>query len=67
MVRGKWLVVMGLALALPSTLLGTFALLFSLVKKGYLSETWGLVLMVLVGSNTLYLMVRYVAKRKKRS
>ncbi len=60
----KYLIVMGLALGLPSTLIGVFALLYNLVQAGLISWNVSLVIMVLVSVNTLYLMIRYVNKKK---
>lgn len=57
-------VVLGLAMALPSTILGAMVLLYQLVGKNIISENVALVLLLLIIVNTFYLMLRYVIKRK---
>jgi hypothetical protein len=61
----KHLGVLALALGLPSTILGLFGVVYHLVKKGYITWTWALVIMVLVVINSLYLMVRYASIKRK--
>jgi hypothetical protein len=62
----KWWHVLGLAMALPSLIVGVFFGAFALVQKGIIS--WGtlLIVMILVIAQTLFLMVRYgmVSKNK---
>lgn len=62
-----WWKVLGLAMGLPSLILGAFFGLNYLVKKQIISWTALLVVMLLVIGNTLFLMVRYglVGKRKQ--
>ncbi len=60
--------ILGLAFALPSTILGVFALVYILVEKKIISENVALILLVVVSFNTFYLMIRYgLAKRKDKS
>ena len=58
------LVVVGLALGLPSTILGVSFFLYTLLKKNIISETVFLLILVTVIFNTFWLMIRYVYKRK---
>ncbi len=60
----KYLAVLALALGLPSTILGLFAVLYQLVQKGVISWNIALSVLILVIINILYLMIRYVNKRK---
>ncbi len=60
----KYAIVVGLALGLPSTILGVFAILYHLVQENLISWNIALGIIVLVVLNTLYLMIRYVNKRK---
>lgn len=62
-----WWKVLGLALGLPSLILGVFFGLYYLVEKQIISWTALLVVMLLVIGNTLFLMVRYglVGKHKQ--
>jgi len=62
-----WWRVLGLAMGLPSLILGVFFGLNYLVQKQIISWTALLVVMLLVIGNTLFLMVRYglVGKRKQ--
>jgi hypothetical protein len=61
-----WWKVLGLALGLPSLILGVFFALYYLVSKGIISWTALLVVMLLVIGNTLFLMVRYGLVGKNR-
>jgi hypothetical protein len=61
-----WWMVLGLALGLPSLILGVFFGLYWLVQKDIISWTILLVLMVAVVVNTLFLMVRYGLVGKNR-
>ena len=60
----KQLLVMGLALGLPSTLIGLFMLLSFLESKGYISFTVMLIVIVTVTIYTLVLMLNYARKKK---
>lgn len=63
----KHLIVMGLALGLPSTILGVFGFIYLLVQKGYINWTVALVLLLLVIFNMFYLIFRYARKSKNQS
>lgn len=56
--------ILGLALGLPSTILGVFWLTYELHRRKIISENLGLLIMVLVVVNTLYLMIRYGLAKK---
>jgi hypothetical protein len=60
----KNLKVLTLALALPSSILGVAILLMQLVKNEVINKNIALIFLVLIVFNTLYLMIRYVTKRK---
>lgn len=62
----KFLLVMGLALGLPSTMVGLFFLLHQLVQNGYISMNVLLIVMVLVVVSVLGLMVKNVLVKKSR-
>jgi hypothetical protein len=62
----SWWKVLGLALGLPSLILGVFFGLYYLVSKGIIGWTSLLVVMLLVIGNTLFLMVRYGLVGKNR-
>lgn len=64
--KRHWMV-MGLALGLPSTILGVFGFIYLLVQKGYISWTVGLILILLVTINIFYLIFRYARKSKNQS
>jgi hypothetical protein len=57
---------MGLAVGLPSTMIGLFFLLHQLVQNGYISWNVLLFIMVLVVVATLGLMVKNVLGKKSR-
>jgi len=61
-----WWKVLGLALGLPSLILGVFFGLYYLVEKQIIGWTALLVVMLLVIGNTLFLMVRYGLVGKNR-
>lgn len=60
----KQLIIMGLALGLPSTLIGLFMLLSFLQSKGYISFTTMLIVIVIVTFYTFFLMLNYARKKK---
>lgn len=60
----KFIRVMGLAVGLPSSILGLFFVLYELVKAGYISWTALIVILVLVIVLTLLMMVKYVLVKK---
>ncbi len=55
---------MGLAVGLPSSILGVFALIYMLSKKGYISEVTGLVIILVIIIYTFTLMIRYAIKKQ---
>lgn len=61
----KFLTVMGLALGLPSTIVGLFFLLNELVKRDVISWNTLLIILLIVVLNMLGLMVRHVVKKNK--
>ncbi len=61
-----WWKVLGLALGLPSLILGVFFGLYYLVTSEIIGWTTLLVVMLLVIGNTLFLMVRYGLVGKNR-
>jgi len=62
----KFWIVMGLALGLPSTIVGLFFLLYHLVKQQLISWNTALILLVAVVVYMLYLMVKNGLDRKNR-
>jgi hypothetical protein len=60
----KFIRVMGLAVGLPSTILGLFFVLYEMVKAGYISWTALIVILVSAIVLTLLLMVKYVLVKK---
>ena len=62
----KTLVVMGLAIALPSTILGAFLFFDFLVKKNFISYEVSLVLLLIVIVYFLMMMVKYGMAKKNR-
>ena len=62
----RFLIVMGIALGLPSSMVGLFFLLHQLVKSGYISMNVLLIFMVLVVVTALGLMVKNVLVKKNR-
>lgn len=61
-----WWKVLGLALGLPSVIMGSFFGLYALVEAKIIGWTTLLVLMLVLIGNTLFLMVRYVLVKKNR-
>lgn len=59
----KYLAIMGLALALPSSILGVAAFVIYLIDEKIISNTVGIILIVLVIFNIFYLMIRSVSKK----
>lgn len=55
--------VMGLALGLPSLIIGLFGIIYQLVENGVFGWSIGFTIFIAVILNTLYLMVRYVVKK----
>lgn len=60
----KQLIIMGLAMGLPSSIIGLFFFLNYLVNSGYISYPIMLIILVSVISYTLYLMMTYDSKKK---
>ena len=60
----NWMAALGIALSLPSTILGIAWGAFKLVELGYLSRTWGIVLFVGVILNSLALLVWHGINKK---
>lgn len=61
----KFFTVMGLALGLPSTIVGVFFFLNHLVRKEIISWNVLLGILLVVVLNILFLMVRHVVKKNK--
>ena len=53
----------GLAVGLPSSILGVFGFSYYLVQKGVISSTVALLLIIIIITYTFYLMVRNANKR----
>ncbi len=62
----KLVLVMGLAIGLPSTIVGVFFLLYQMVKSGLISWNMLLVILLLVILYFLVLMVRNVLVKKDK-
>jgi hypothetical protein len=55
--------ILGLAIGLPSTILGIFFFIYFLIQEKLISTNVGLILIVLVIANIFYLMIRYAVKK----
>ncbi len=64
--KGAWWKVMGLALALPSLIIGAFFGVYSLVQAGVIGWTAALVILLVLIINTLFWMVRLGVVGKNR-
>jgi hypothetical protein len=62
----KFLLVMGLALGLPSTIVGLFFVLYQLVQAGHISWNALLIILLIVVANILGLMVKNVLGKKDK-
>jgi hypothetical protein len=62
----KFMLVMGLAVGLPGTIIGIFFLLYQLVKAGHISWNVLLIILLLVIAYFLFMMVKNVLGRKNR-
>lgn len=62
----KMMLTMGLAVGLPSTIIGVFYLLYRLVKSGYISWNMLLVILLLVIGYFFFLMVKNVLGNKDK-
>ena len=55
--------ILGLAIGLPSSILGVFFLMYFLIENNYISSTVGLIVIVLIITYTFVLMVKYANKK----
>lgn len=62
----KFFIVMGLAVGLPSTIVGLFFLLYQLVQKNIISWNMLLIILLIVVTYMLGLMVKNVLDKKDR-
>jgi uncharacterized membrane protein HdeD (DUF308 family) len=62
----KMMLTMGLAVGLPSTIIGVFYLLYQLVQNGYISWNMLLGILLLVIGYFLFLMVKNVLGKKDK-
>jgi drug/metabolite transporter (DMT)-like permease len=62
----KFMMVMGLAVGLPSTIVGLFFVLHQLVKSGHISWNVLLIILLTVIAYFLFLMVRNVLAKKNK-
>lgn len=62
----KYSIVLGLALSLPSSILGISFLVYNLYKNKVISEGFGLTIIIISIVNIFYIMIRYVVKRKNK-
>lgn len=62
----KLMIVMGLAIGLPSTILGVFFVLYQFVMNDVISWNALLIVLLLVVGNVLFLMVKNVLERKNK-
>lgn len=58
--------VLGLAVGLPSSILGVFAFAYFLIEKGYVSPAIGLGLILAIIAYTFYLMIKYANKKQDK-
>ncbi len=56
--------IVGLAVGLPSSILGVFIIIYILVEKNIITATLGLVIILIVITYTFYLMIRYALKKQ---
>ena len=62
----KLMIVMGLAVGLPSTIIGVFFVLYQLVQNDVISWNVLLIILLVVVGYTLFLMVKNVLERKNK-
>jgi hypothetical protein len=62
----KMMLTMGLAVGLPSTIIGAFYLLYQLVQREYLSWNGLLIILLLIIGYFLFFMVRNVLVKKNK-
>ena len=60
----NWMAALGIALSLPSTILGIAWVAFKMVELGYISRFWAIVLFLLVIVNSLILLVWHGINKK---
>lgn len=61
----KLLAIMGLAMALPTTVLAVAYVIYKLIEEGLISNGLGITLLVAVIANFFFLMFRYLRKERK--
>ena len=59
----NWKIVLGLALAIPSSLLGLFVLLNAAVQSQLINEKISLIIFIVFTTTTFYQLVRYARKK----
>lgn len=59
--------VMGLALALPSSILAVAAVVYNLIEKKLISNMTGLIIILVVIFNIFFLMFKHLRKNKDKS
>lgn len=55
--------IVGLAIGLPSSILGVFFLMYFLIENKYISTTTGLITILILITYTFFLMVKYANKK----
>lgn len=64
--KKKLVVVLGLSVGLPSTILGICLFVMKLIDEQVVSKSQGLIIILIVVINIFYLMVRSVLKSKNK-
>ncbi len=62
----KLLAIMGLAMALPATVLAVAYIVYKLIEEKIISNGLGITLLVAVIANFFFLMFRYLRKERNR-
>ena len=65
--RQKQYMIMGLAMGLPSTIIGVAVLSGKLIDAGYISEGTGLAFVIIMVAYMFFLMIRYALKKKDKN
>ena len=60
------LLVLGLALGLPSTILGVSLGILYLIKHNFISKNSGIFLIIAVVANTFFLMIKYTKRNEDK-
>jgi hypothetical protein len=60
----NWMAALGIALSLPSTILGIAWVAFKLVELNYISRNWGIAIFLLVIVNSFVLLVWHGINKK---